>query len=233
MKNSFRKLVNKVLLPHSQLTYAQCGEDLILAALFYKLSIEKPSYLDIGANHPSYISNTYYFYLRGARGVCVEPNPFLSKKIEKLRRGDVVLNFGIGVDEETAADFYLFPKSAHGLSTFSKEEAEYWRDTGMKKVGKIEFEKIIKVPLVNINTVIKKYCKKVPDFVSIDIEGLDLSILQSLDFNLYAPKVFIVETLKYDRDQNEHKNNEIIDFMTYKGYEQHADTHVNTIFLKH
>ena len=226
-------MVNKVLLPHSQLTYAQCGEDLILASLFYKLSIEKPSYLDIGANHPSYISNTYYFYLRGASGVCVEPNPFLSKKIEKLRRRDIVLNFGIGVDEQTEADFYLFPKSAHGLSTFSKEEAEYWRDTGMKKVGKIEFEKIIKVPLVNINTVIKKYCKKVPDFISIDIEGLDLSILQSLDFNLYSPKVFIVETLKYDSNQNEYKNTEIIDFMSAKGYEQYADTHVNTIFLKH
>ncbi len=232
MKNSFRKLVNKVLLPYSQLTYAQCGEDLILASLFYKLSIDKPSYLDIGANHPSYISNTYYFYLRGSRGVCVEPNPFLSKKIEKLRKGDIVLNVGIGLNEQSEADFYLFPKSAHGLSTFSKDEAEYWKNTGMKKVGKIEFEKIIKVALVNINTVINKHCKKVPDFITIDVEGLDLSILRSLDFDICTPRVFIVETLKYDSDQNEFKNSEIIDFMISKGYEQYADTHVNTIFFK-
>ncbi len=232
MKNSFRKLVNKILLPHSQLTYAQSGEDLILASLFYKLSIDKPSYLDIGANHPSYISNTYYFYLRGSRGVCVEPNPFLSKKIEKLRKRDIILNAGIGFDKQTEADFYLFPKNAHGLSTFSKEEAEYWQNTGMKKVGKIKFEKVIRVSLFDINTVIEKYCKKTPDFISIDVEGLDLSILQSLDFNLYDPKVFIVETLKYDGDQNEYKNKEIIDFMIGKGYEEYADTHVNTIFFK-
>ena len=65
MKNLFRKLVTKIILPHSQLSYAQSGEDLILAHLFYKLNIAKPTYLDIGANHPSFISNTYFFYLRG------------------------------------------------------------------------------------------------------------------------------------------------------------------------
>ncbi len=232
MKNSFRKLVNKIILPHSQLTYAQSGEDLILASLFYKLSIDKPSYLDIGANHPAYISNTYYFYLRGSRGVCIEPNPFLNKKIKKLRRKDTVLNVGVGVNGQSEADFYLFPKNAHGLSTFSKEEAEYWKNTGMKKVGKIEFEKIIKVALIDINTVVKKYCKKIPDFISLDVEGLDMAILQSFDFNLLAPKVFIVETLKYDNDQEEYKNNEIIDFMKEKGYQEYADTHVNTIFIK-
>ena len=232
MKNSFRKLVNKIILPYSQLTYAQSGEDLILASLFYKLSIDKPSYLDIGANHPSYISNTYYFYLRGSRGVCIEPNPFLSRKIKKLRKGDTVLNVGVGIYRQSEADFYLFPKSAHGLSTFSKDEAEYWKNIGMKTIGKIEFEKIIKVALIDINTVINKYCKNVPDFISIDVEGLDMAILQSLDLNLYAPKVFIVETLKYDDSQKEFKNKEIIDFMTEKGYEEYADTHVNTIFFK-
>ena len=41
-----------------------------------------------------------------------------------------------------------------------------------------------------------------------------------------------METLKYDENQNEYKNNEIIDFMRSKGYQEYADTHVNTIFLK-
>src|ERR1039457_6455572 len=112
-----------------------------------------------------------------------------------------------------------------------KEEAEYWKNTGMKKVGKIEFEKIIKVALIDINTVVKKYCKKIPDFISLDVEGLDMAILQSFDFNLLSPKVFIVETLKYDSEQKEYKNKEIIDFMEQKGYEIYADTHINTIFI--
>lgn len=232
MKNLFRKLINKVVLPNSQLIYAQSGEDIILSHLFFKMSISHPTYLDIGANHPSFISNTYYFYLRGSSGVCVEPNPILYKKIKKLRPRDKVLNVGIGVNEETTADFYLFPEYADGLSTFSKEEAVYWEETGMKHTGKIKYEKIIQVPLQTINTVIVSNFKHTPDFISIDVEGLDLQILESLDFDSHAPLILCVETLAYGKDQTEHKREDIISFVKSKGYEIYADTHVNTIFLR-
>lgn len=232
MKNSFRKLVNKILLPNSQLIYSQAGEDLILANLFYKLDIKHPTYLDIGANHPTYISNTYFFYMRGSRGVCIEPNPVLAKKFKKVRPGDVVLNIGIGITEEAQADFYLFPYHAHGLSTFSQKEAEYWKETGMAKVGKISYEKVISIPLQTINAVIKDHFATVPDFISIDVEGLDLQILQTLDYNVYAPLAICVESIYYDDQQKEHKRTELIDFLQSKGYEIYADTHINTIFLR-
>src|SRR5687768_6889448 len=109
MKNLFRKIVNKTILPHSQIAYAQSGEDLILAHLFYKLNISRPNYVDIGANHPAFISNTYFFYLRGSRGVCVEPNPVLFEKIKRIRPNDTVIHAGIGLAEQKEADFYLFP----------------------------------------------------------------------------------------------------------------------------
>lgn len=232
MKNTLRKIVNKLLLPHSQLVYAQSGEDIILANLFYKLNIDKPVYLDIGANHPAYISNTYYFYLRGSRGVCIEPNPVLYKKFKQWRPHDIVLNIGIGINEQKEADFYLFPDHAHGLSTFSEKEAKYWQETGIKKLGKIQYEKVIKVPLQTINTVIRDNFGKSPDFISIDVEGLDLQILQTLDYELYRPTVICVETLYYDEQQKEHKRNDIIDYLSVKGYTVHADTHVNTLFIK-
>jgi FkbM family methyltransferase len=232
MKNLFRKAVSKIILPNSQIAYAQSGEDLILSHLFYKLNIDCPTYLDIGANHPSFISNTYYFYLRGSRGVCVEPNPYLFRKIKRCRPGDTVINAGVGINENTQADFYLFPKQSHGLSTFSKEEAEYWARVGMKRVGKIQYEKVIQVPLITINTIFEKYFKKPPDLISLDVEGLDLKILQSLNFEKYYPKIICVETLVYDENQNENKNYEIISFLQQKGYSIYADTHVNTIFLK-
>lgn len=232
MKNLFRKFVNKILLPNSQLIYAQSGEDLILSHLFFKMNIPHPTYLDVGANHPSYISNTYYFYLRGCNGVCVEPNPDLCKKIQKLRPRDKVLNIGIGVGEEATADFYIFPKYADGLSTFSKADAAYWGETGMKQVGRIEYEKVIQVPTQTINTVIANNFKQIPDFISIDVEGLDLQILQSLDFDSYAPPVLCVETIAYGEDQTEYKREDIISFVKEKNYELYADTHVNSIFLR-
>jgi FkbM family methyltransferase len=232
MKNLFRKVINKIILPHSQLTYSQSGEDLILWQLLYKLNIKQPTYLDIGANHPAYISNTYFFYLRGSKGVCVEPNPYLYKKLKRIRRKDVIINAGVGVTETDYADFYLFPNHAHGLSTFSKEEADYWEKVGMKNLGKIKYEKIIQVPLLSINTIIQNNFRVVPDFISLDVEGLDLKILQSLNYKLYAPKIMCVETLLYDQEQNESKNLIIIDYLKEKGYEIYADTHINTIFIK-
>lgn len=233
MKNLFRKIVNKWVLPDSQLAYAQSGEDLILAHLFYKMGIPNPTYLDIGANHPAYISNTYYFYLRGSRGVCVEPNPRLAAKIKTVRPGDTILQAGVGLDERTAADFYVFPPKYDGLSTFSREEADYWANTGMKTVGKINYEKVIQVPLITINSIMANHFTRPPDFMSLDVEGLDLAILQSLDFQNYAPGLIIVETLLYDKEQKESKNQAIIDFVLSKGYQVYADTHVNTIFAKH
>ena len=232
MKNLFRKAITKFILPHSQIVYSQSGEDLILSRLFYQLNISHPTYLDIGANHPSYISNTYYFYLRGSRGVCVEPNPYLYKKIKKVRPKDISINAGVGISEEKQTDFYLFPLKAHGLSTFSKEEAEYWANVGMKNIGKIQYEKIIQVPLITINHLFQKYFMQIPDLISLDVEGLDLPILESINYELYSPKVICVETLLYDNKQNESKNLKIIEFLTGKGYELYADTHVNTIFLK-
>ena len=232
MRNLFRKIITRYILPDSQVGYAQSGEDLILAQLFYKAGIQKPTYLDIGANHPAYISNSYYFYLRGSTGVCIEPNPYLYKKIKKTRPGDIVINAGVGVTEQSEADFYLFPDSAHGLSTFSKTEAEYWGKEGMKTVGKISYEKVIKVPLITINSIIEKHFSQCPDFISLDVEGLDLAILKSLDYAKCSPKVICVETLLYGENQRESKNEEIIDFLKGIGYEIYADTYVNTIFTK-
>jgi len=232
MRNLLRKVINKVLLPHSRLVYAQSGEDLILDGLFYKQGIQRPSYLDVGANHPAYISNTYYFYLRGSKGVCVEPNPRLARSIEKKRPRDIVLNVGVGIDEQAEADFYLFPHYAHGLSTFSKKEAEHWQEVGMKGMGKIPYEKVIKMPLKPINSIIKTHFAVPPDLLSLDVEGLDLPILQTLDFNLYRPVAICVETLMYDEQQREHRREDIIGYLQAKDYTVYADTHVNTIFLR-
>ena len=229
-KRLFRKFISKTFIPDVNFSYSQFGEDIILSFLFYHLNIKKPTYLDIGANDPRYISNTYYFYEHGSTGVCIEPNKYLWKKYKKVRPKDTVLNVGIGIEEEAEADFYQFPKHAHGLSTFSKKEALHWQETGMKGMGKINYEKIIKVPLVNINTIIQKYFDKVPDFISIDVEGLDLAILSSLDFNKYKPKVICAETLAYNENQKGFKDNSIADLLKTKGYTVYADTRVNTIF---
>ncbi|MBL0358569.1 MAG: FkbM family methyltransferase [Chitinophagaceae bacterium] len=227
------RILGKRLMKEAQYGYSQFGEDLIIAHLFAQVGITKPTYLDIGANEPRYISNTYFFYIRGSRGVLMEPNPFLYKKLKKLRPHDTVVNAGIGISAAGEADFYLFPNYANGLSTFSEKEARHWEQTGMKGLGKIPVEKVIKLPLIPVNDILEKYfSSKAPNFVSIDVEGLDLDILKSLDFAKYQPEVICVETLGYDDQQQTYKLNDIIGYMLTKEYEVYADTRVNTIFCR-
>lgn len=232
----FRKIgkkLGKKFMPQAQYGYAQFGEDLILAHLFNQLGIAKPTYLDIGANEPRSISNTYYFYIRGSRGVLMEPNPFLYKQLKRMRPEDIVLNTGIAFDEQVEADFYIFPNFANGLNTFSEKEAKHWEETGMKGLGKIPIEKVVKMPLIPVNSILEKYFKdKAPNFISLDVEGLDLEILKSLDFDKYQPEVLVVETMGYDGNQESFKLNDIIEFVLNKNYDIYADTRVNTIFCR-
>jgi FkbM family methyltransferase len=208
-----------------QVSYSQCGEDLIVSYIFQQLNKSNFTYLDIGAHHPKILSNTYSFYKSGIRGVCVEPDPYLYKIFKEERPEDICLNIGVGVSNKKEADFYIM--SEKGINTFSKDEAEK-----IESQGKYFIEKIIKIPLININEVIEKYFDNGPDFISLDVEGLDFEILKTFNFEKYKPDVFCIETIEYDNKGKGKKRTKIIEYMKQKGYSVYADTYINTIFVK-
>ena len=78
-------------------SFAQAGEDLAAHFTFGYLGISDVSYLDVGAYDPIRINNTYFFYLKGSRGVLVEPNVEMCKKLRAVRPGDTTLEAGIGI----------------------------------------------------------------------------------------------------------------------------------------
>lgn len=207
-----------------KISYAQCGEDLILDHLFSWLQIDRLTYLDIGAHHPKFLSNTYYFYRKGCQGVCVEPDPVLFKEIMVKRRNDICLNLGVGVSSQDKASFYIM--STPTLNTFSEEEARRYESYGNNKI-----EKVLDIPLLTVNEIIASYFAHCPHFVSLDVEGFDLDIVRSFDFDRYRPQVFCIETLSYTEDNSEAKTTEIIDYMGNKNYFVYADTYINTIFV--
>ena len=209
---------------HSKLSYSQCGEDLIIDFLISQLKISNFKYLDIGAHHPTYISNTFLFYEKGYSGVCIEPDPFLFKTIAKRRSKDKCLNIGVGLNNISSAPFYIMTEKT--LNTFSKEEADKYASYGKQKI-----EQIIDLPLIRINDIIKNYFTSVPDFISLDVEGMDLAILTDFNFTLYRPKVWCIETLTYTENKTEKKIKETIDYMISKDYLVYADTYINTIFV--
>lgn len=211
------------------LSYAQAGEDRVLRFLFSSMGINNISYLEIGTNNPIDINNTYLFYIGGSRGVCIEPNPTLIAKIKKIRPKDICLNVGISPDNtDGELDFYIFDEtdSEKGLSTFSKVEAEHVHNTTHIKIGEVK-----KIPVTPISTVLKKYFPaKAPDLISVDVEGLDLEILQTIDFKTCRPIAVCVETVNFTLSHKKTKNTGIINFMEKQGYFVYADTGLNSIF---
>lgn len=205
-------------------TYSQAGEDAIAHYFFTTQGIQKPTYLDIGTNKPIYGNNTFLFYKRGSRGVCIEADPSLMPDIIKHRKGDVCLNAGVTFDDRKNADFYVFDEPAH--NTLSKEEAEY-----RNSVSQFKINKVINIPLININELIKEQFDKAPNFMSLDVEGVDFEILKSLDFNRHRPDLICVETITFSLENKEEKMPEIMEYMKSKNYIVYADTHINTLFV--
>ena len=205
-------------------TYSQSGEDVIVDFIFNTLQIKTRRYLDVGAHDPVALNNTYYFYKKGHHGVCIEPDPDLAKAFAGKRPKDMVLQIGVS-NEETTQPFYLMEPST--LNTFSKKEASIYQ----KYYPWTKMSKVIRVKLVNINSIIKKYFKDGLDFVSIDTEGYDEKIIKSVNFKKYRPLVICVESAVYSGDKSLTKNSSLINFMHKQNYFTYADTFVNTILV--
>ena len=207
-----------------RISYAQCGEDLILAHVFRCLGIAAPRYLDIGAHAPAYLSNPYYFYRLGSRGVLVEPDPALVGELRRRRPGDVCVNAGVGAVSDPAATFFVM--SSRVLSTFSRPDAE--RCAGY---GTVRIERTVPVPVLAIGELLRRHCAEPPHLVSIDVEGGETAIVAGFDFAICRPAVFCVETVSYTEDKSERKNGEVGALLEARGYFAYADTYINTIFV--
>ncbi|MFC4261706.1 FkbM family methyltransferase [Ferruginibacter yonginensis] len=212
------------------ISFSQAGEDRVMKFFFRSLGLKKVTYLEIGTNNPIDINNSYYFYLEGNRGVIIEPNPDLISKIKKHRKHDICLNIGVsGSGKEEVLDFYIFNENdkEKGLSTFSKEEATYVNNTTNIKIAEIR-----KIPVKPINTILATYFEnEAPDFISIDVEGLDLDILKTLNFSRWRPKLLCIETVHYSQSHIKKSNDAIAQFLATHNYSAYAHTGINTIFV--
>ncbi|MBK9175727.1 MAG: FkbM family methyltransferase [Flavobacteriales bacterium] len=211
---------------HAKTSYAQCGEDLIVDFILQQLGIDKPWYIDVGAHHPAYLNNTYLFYLRGARGVNVEPDPALLMAFLDVRPDDTNLGVGVGGEAGTA-ELLVFNEPT--LNTFSEEEAAH---AHAEHPGYFVTNRV-PVPIRTIDSIIQEHAPPTGiDFMSIDVEGLDETIIRSMNPDGPMPKVLCVETITFSAKRAGEKRKDLIDLVLSRGYSVHADTHINTLFVQ-
>ncbi|MEF3304490.1 FkbM family methyltransferase [Paenibacillus sp. GYB003] len=209
-------------------TFAQSGEDSIIAYIIHVLGIpfEEVSYIDLGANHAKELSNTYFFYKKGAKGVLVEANSVLIPELKFYRHRDIIVNKCVDVVDDNKIEFYIL--NGDGLSTPDYEAAVKFCEINPSL--KIIDKKVIET--ISYNTIVKQYLGKSPTILSIDIEGKDMEVLKSIDFVNYRPLIVVTEMIKYDINLNYNtKNAAIKEFLNSMGYDEYAFTGINSIFL--
>lgn len=200
--------------------YSQWGEDVVLSGIFS--GQRRGFYVDVGAFHPFHYSNTALLYKKGWRGLNIDPNPASIALFGFHRGGDTNLNYGVSED---AGDkpYYIF--NHQSCNTFSEAQKEV-----MLKKSFIRLLSVRPIPCTPLQALIDAHGKgKVIDFLNVDVEGMSMEVLRSLDFSKNAPKVICVE----DDDFNFNKpscGSEIFEYLTERGYALHSKMGRSTVY---
>jgi FkbM family methyltransferase len=168
------------------ISYAQNLEDVHLLRCFG----DRPSgfYIDIGAGHPVHSNVSFAFYLRGWSGITVEPNPWLAQLSEAVRPRDRRIESLVG--EKPGEAIYHLVEGFHGLSTTIESHA---------KAAQQEFGKPAKafpVPVTTLAALGQMYAPKEIDFLKIDVEGAEQTVLAGNQWGRFRPKVVLAEAVE-------------------------------------
>jgi FkbM family methyltransferase len=195
-------------------SYSQYQEDLLIDLLLGKKT--HGMYVDIGANDPLFNSNTLRFYLKGWRGINIEPGLHEYKKIAANRPFDINLNMAVS-EELGKLTFYKVGNDS-SLSTLDYSSAIKMADMYKLKLtsSTVEVMPISQILDLHLNN-------RHVDFMSVDAEGHDLAVLRSNDWNKYRPTLVMVESNVGSM--------EIIKFMEQHSYLYIFSNHVNALFI--
>lgn len=172
-------------------SYSMEGEDLVISK--YTKNIKNGFYVDAGCYHPLHLSNTYLLHKNNWNGINIDLSEFSISLFNYLRPNDVNINSAVSNKEETTTFYYQ--KKLSQITTTKKNIAQE-RMQGFIKEKKIK--------TLSLNSILdnSKFKNRKIDFLNIDVEGADFEALQSLNFNIYKPKLICVEIIEKDLDNS-------------------------------
>lgn len=195
-------------------SYSQFWEDRLIDRILNK---GIGSYVDVGGGNPVWGSNTYLFYRRGWQGVVVEPILFNYRLQKFLRRRDIQIR-ALVTNSQTQMDFYQL--KPWELSTNVYETARSRISEGAALIRK---EKIDCISLLDIY---RAHPISRPAILSIDVEGAELEVLQSNNWNQFIPDLICIEELTCPI-----QGSTIREFLEGAGYRLQAYNGVSSIYV--
>jgi hypothetical protein len=196
--------------PSYNLSCSQFGEDMIVRHLL--ADVRTGFYVDVGAHHPVYYSNTYHFYRRGWRGINVDAVPGSMAAFDLLRPRDVNVEACVDVRAGELREFIVFDRPA--LNTLSEEQARAAVASGQGRV-------VDRRP-VRTETLAGLLDRHLPPgqpihFLSLDVEGLDEAILTHHDFGRHRPRVLVFE--RHELPKSEPGRDPVVGHLRAQGYD--------------
>lgn len=177
-------------------SYAQNAEDVRLRRAFAGQATG--FYIDVGANHPVTFSLTKHFYDSGWSGINVEPLPAQYERIRAARPRDTTLNVGCSSQAGTLT-LYEALGGVSGMSTFTLEEVAEHRQKGF------EFREV-SCPVLTLASICEEHAAgRTIDFMSVDVEGHEASVLAGADFERFRPRVIVVEATRPNSTEPTHE----------------------------
>lgn len=196
IKNNIKRILKKkgysIIKNHpadefKNIYYSQEGEDILLRRFFKNK--KDGFYVDVGAHHPFRFSNTCIFYQLGWRGINIDAMPGSMQLFEDFRPEDTNVEAAIS-DKKNKLKFFIFKERA--LNTFEEQIAKK-----RIEIEKCELQELKELQTYTLEEILEKHlsAEQHIDFLTIDVEGHDLSILKSNNWNKYRPSVVLLEDL--------------------------------------
>lgn len=167
--------------------FSQFGEQSVLLRM---IPSAKGSYLDIGSGRPVSGSNTFLLYKMGWSGILVDPIKANSWSSQFIRRRDLCINGLVG-DFESSTFFEFFP---YEYSTVSEKIAN---EIFMEK-SHVRLVAQYRVRGISAAELFRKLPKNEFVFLNIDVEGVDLEVLNSLNLEVNRPDLICIEEWEFE-----------------------------------
>jgi FkbM family methyltransferase len=201
--------------------YGQIGED---ASLRYYLTEKDGFFVDIGAFAPRKYSNTYWFYRSGWRGINIDATPGSMKEFRIPRKRDINIEVGVSCTEGIQ-HFYTWSTKAQ--NTFSEKTAEIFsRDLMAEPI-------VIDLVTRRLDKILDEYLpegQKI-NLMSVDVEGREMDVLRSNDWDKYRPSWLVVEILQ-QKSLSHMLCSNVASYLSEKGYEIFAWMPPNAYFVE-
>lgn len=162
-----------------------------MAAFFGNI---KGYYVEVGANDPRERSQTWHLEQQGWTGVLIEPQPDLAAMLRAERKGKV---FAAACSSPAEAGQELPLYVAGPLSSLDRRSMAPGATP----------EKIIRVPVRTLDSILEEAGSPAAfDFLSIDVEGHEIEVLQGLDLARWRPRLIMIEDHVADLSKHRYLN---------------------------